>query len=540
MGIQFSIISVVVVRVKIYALEQRMLLDSPKFHWRYQWDACNDQFVVTVSTRPPYCQWMDRKPGRPRCAEWLNSRQLSVLGQNSGFFRFSCAELPDARWTHDGVQGKIQGQRRMWIRSQTKIPYWPWVLCFFAEQNSIRTFSRMPLILQWLLVCLFHFHNALSHLTPSHNFVSLAAKSNFNPAGPFPPEWMRKLKVQVCLWRFLKNSWASHDSLGLEVKEDWIVRAGKNKFLHSLYRLLLGWRNQGEWLKRFTKNTRSTFIFKVISGYQLPKKKGDRKKSILDPYVKVEISGVPRDNCTQKTDYVHNNGMHWIVWRNFVEGPFLWTSNSSETLKITQLSRRLCVQGVQTNFDVSSLEIKSEANAQLKCRWTLFALALLWLVTCPFLLQGFIRFSKKPSSLMWQFLIWRLWSSRWWTTNPSRVTSSWRSVVCHSTVSCQVHHPTFQHNRIQKSGVVFNDGSLDCQIWKQSRKLKINYDQTVLVVDGVGKWVLDRVLWVAVRYTAVEGNVHVSLVKVLDVSYLPFGLRMSQYSLLQLRNHTLL
>ena len=49
-------------------------------------------------------------------------------------------------------------------------------------------------------------------------------------------------------------------------------------------------------------------MVQVISGYQLPKKKGDKKKSILDPYVKVEISGVAADNCTQKTDYVHNNG----------------------------------------------------------------------------------------------------------------------------------------------------------------------------------------------------------------------------------------
>ena len=50
----------------------------------------------------------------------------------------------------------------------------------------------------------------------------------------------------------------------------------------------------------------------IISGYQLPKKKGDKKKSILDPYVKVEVLGVDQDAKSERTDYIHNNGTYTI------------------------------------------------------------------------------------------------------------------------------------------------------------------------------------------------------------------------------------
>ncbi|KAK2168135.1 hypothetical protein LSH36_20g09029 [Paralvinella palmiformis] len=49
-------------------------------------------------------------------------------------------------------------------------------------------------------------------------------------------------------------------------------------------------------------------ILKIIRGYQLPKKPGDKARSILDPYVKVDIYGYPDDTKTFRTNYVKNNG----------------------------------------------------------------------------------------------------------------------------------------------------------------------------------------------------------------------------------------
>ncbi|CAH1795147.1 unnamed protein product [Owenia fusiformis] len=46
----------------------------------------------------------------------------------------------------------------------------------------------------------------------------------------------------------------------------------------------------------------------VISGYMLPKPKGAGKNEIIDPYVKIEIEGVPMDKQNAKTAIVDNNG----------------------------------------------------------------------------------------------------------------------------------------------------------------------------------------------------------------------------------------
>ena len=49
-------------------------------------------------------------------------------------------------------------------------------------------------------------------------------------------------------------------------------------------------------------------LLKIVSAYMLPKKKGDTTKSILDPYVQVDIFGVAIDNQTGKTETIENNG----------------------------------------------------------------------------------------------------------------------------------------------------------------------------------------------------------------------------------------
>lgn len=48
--------------------------------------------------------------------------------------------------------------------------------------------------------------------------------------------------------------------------------------------------------------------FQVISAQQLPKLNKDKPKSIVDPFVKVEIYGVPADQASAQTSYINNNG----------------------------------------------------------------------------------------------------------------------------------------------------------------------------------------------------------------------------------------
>ena len=47
------------------------------------------------------------------------------------------------------------------------------------------------------------------------------------------------------------------------------------------------------------------FVFQIIQGYQFPKQSS---RDILDPYVKVLITGVEADKNSQKTKTIDNNG----------------------------------------------------------------------------------------------------------------------------------------------------------------------------------------------------------------------------------------
>ncbi|XP_060704486.1 1-phosphatidylinositol 4,5-bisphosphate phosphodiesterase delta-3-like [Hemiscyllium ocellatum] len=54
-------------------------------------------------------------------------------------------------------------------------------------------------------------------------------------------------------------------------------------------------------------------IIDIITAQQLPKVNKDKKNSIVDPLVRVEVHGVPEDNNTQKTCHIENNGFN-PVW----------------------------------------------------------------------------------------------------------------------------------------------------------------------------------------------------------------------------------
>ncbi|XP_060755866.1 1-phosphatidylinositol 4,5-bisphosphate phosphodiesterase delta-1a isoform X2 [Neoarius graeffei] len=55
----------------------------------------------------------------------------------------------------------------------------------------------------------------------------------------------------------------------------------------------------------------------VISAQQLPKLNKDKTKSIVDPFVKVQIHGVPADHASVQTDYINNNGFNPMWNKNF-------------------------------------------------------------------------------------------------------------------------------------------------------------------------------------------------------------------------------
>ena len=51
-------------------------------------------------------------------------------------------------------------------------------------------------------------------------------------------------------------------------------------------------------------------LLKVISGQQLPKPPGSGAKGeVIDPFVTIDVHGIPSDNCSERTSAVKNNGM---------------------------------------------------------------------------------------------------------------------------------------------------------------------------------------------------------------------------------------
>ncbi|XP_066303078.1 1-phosphatidylinositol 4,5-bisphosphate phosphodiesterase delta-4-like [Branchiostoma lanceolatum] len=66
--------------------------------------------------------------------------------------------------------------------------------------------------------------------------------------------------------------------------------------------------------KNIPRKYKKTLKIKVISGFQLPTPEGDWSEgSAVDPYVKVQVYGVPADCAEEGTEVVKNNGFH-PVW----------------------------------------------------------------------------------------------------------------------------------------------------------------------------------------------------------------------------------
>ncbi|XP_055513102.1 LOW QUALITY PROTEIN: 1-phosphatidylinositol 4,5-bisphosphate phosphodiesterase delta-3-like [Leucoraja erinacea] len=63
---------------------------------------------------------------------------------------------------------------------------------------------------------------------------------------------------------------------------------------------------------------KTQLIIDVITAQQLPKVNKDKKNSIVDPLVRVEVHGVPEDNATKRTRYIENNGFN-PVWNEVLK-----------------------------------------------------------------------------------------------------------------------------------------------------------------------------------------------------------------------------
>ena len=69
-----------------------------------------------------------------------------------------------------------------------------------------------------------------------------------------------------------------------------------------------------------TMKNKKKFKIKVISAQDLPFGKNNLTTDISDPYVKVNIYGVPADYKTQKTETIENNGFNPIWNQEFEFG----------------------------------------------------------------------------------------------------------------------------------------------------------------------------------------------------------------------------
>ncbi|XP_078063008.1 1-phosphatidylinositol 4,5-bisphosphate phosphodiesterase delta-3-like, partial [Mustelus asterias] len=103
---------------------------------------------------------------------------------------------------------------------------------------------------------------------------------------------------------------------------------------------------------------RIQLIIDIITAQQLPKVNKNKKNSIVDPLVRVEIQGVPDDNATQKTGHVENNGKIMLVYTSCLMTAIL----SVVCLRITTVWQSITSEGGMAN-----LLAEAAGNIQIRC-----------------------------------------------------------------------------------------------------------------------------------------------------------------------------
>lgn len=116
------------------------------------------------------------------------------------------------------------------------------------------------------------------------------------------PAFMRDPQTEFDPITLTRGDWLQHKTMHI------MVRLCDPS--HSLYSLFC--------LNRLKGYVTTTVIIcrQVISGQQLPKV-NDKKSSIVDPLVKVQVYGVPADVAEKQTNAIENNGIYFPLYLFF-------------------------------------------------------------------------------------------------------------------------------------------------------------------------------------------------------------------------------
>ncbi|KAM4534396.1 1-phosphatidylinositol 4,5-bisphosphate phosphodiesterase delta-1a isoform 2-T2 [Odontesthes bonariensis] len=166
----------------------------------------------------------------------------------------------------------------------------------FYEMSSFKEGKALNLAETSATAYIHHNMDKLSRIYPAG---SRTDSSNYNPV----PMW--NVGCQIVALNFQTPSKEMYLNQGRFLPNGFCGYILKPEYMRSLSsQFNPNTITKGPWLKR--KN----FNVMVISAQQLPKLNKDKNKSIVDPLVRVEIYGVPRDNASKETHYIQNNGFN--------------------------------------------------------------------------------------------------------------------------------------------------------------------------------------------------------------------------------------
>ncbi|XP_054893176.1 1-phosphatidylinositol 4,5-bisphosphate phosphodiesterase delta-1a isoform X2 [Poeciliopsis prolifica] len=142
-------------------------------------------------------------------------------------------------------------------------------------------------------------HHNMDKLTRIYPAGSRTDSSNYNPV----PMW--NVGCQIVALNFQTHAKEMQLNQGRFLPNGFCGYILKPEFQRSLSSQFNPQSlTEGPWLQK------KILHVMVISAQQLPKLNKDKQKSIVDPLVKVEIQGVPKDNARKMTRHIENNGFN--------------------------------------------------------------------------------------------------------------------------------------------------------------------------------------------------------------------------------------
>ncbi|AWP20603.1 Phosphoinositide phospholipase C [Scophthalmus maximus] len=196
----------------------------------------------------------------------------------------------------------------------------------FYEMSSFKESKAFILADTSATAFMHHNMDKLSRIYPAG---SRTDSSNYNPV----PMW--NVGCQIVALNFQTPSKEMHINQGRFLPNGSCGYVLKPEFQRNLSSQFdPNMLTKGPWLKR------KTFHVMIISAQQLPKINKDKHRSIVDPLVRVEISGVPADNASKETHYIDNNGFNPM-----------WNESFKFNIHVPELAM---VQFVAEDYDATS------------------------------------------------------------------------------------------------------------------------------------------------------------------------------------------